>query len=303
MKKLLFIVNPCSGKGKIRTRILDILDIFIKAGYDVKVHITQRSLDAREAVIKKGKRADLIVCSGGDGTLNETVSGIMELKNPPALGYIPSGSTNDYGTSLKIPKNMIQAAQIAVHGTLYMADVGMFCGERYFVYIAGFGAFTEVSYITPQDKKNLLGHQAYVMEAVKNLSPLKSSHMKVCWEQEDGSIREMEGDFIFGMVTNAVSVGGFKGLVKGNVVLNDGIFEGLFIHMPKTPMDFSNIVSYLLIRDEEENECVKRIRARRIECHSSEPVDWTLDGEFGGTKTDVVIENLQERIGIHSLHK
>ena len=303
MKKLLFIVNPCSGKGKIRTRILDILDIFIKAGYDVKVHITQRSLDAREAVIKKGKRADLIVCSGGDGTLNETVSGIMELKNPPVLGYIPSGSTNDYGTSLRIPKNMIQAAQIAVRGDLYMADVGMFCGERYFVYIAGFGAFTEVSYITPQDKKNLLGHQAYVMEAVKNLSPLKSSHMKVCWEQEDGSIREMEGDFIFGMVTNAVSVGGFKGLVKGNVVLNDGIFEGLFIHMPKTPMDFSNIVSYLLIRDEEENECVKRIRARRIECHSSEPVDWTLDEEFGGKKTDVVIENLQERIGIHSLHK
>ena len=301
MKKLLFIVNPRSGKSKIRTKLLEVLDIFSKAGYDVQIHITQCPLDAKKAVIRKGKKADLIVCSGGDGTLNETVSGIMELKNPPALGYIPAGSTNDYGASLNIPKQIIPAAENAVWGESHMADVGLFCGERYFVYVAGFGAFTEVSYITPQDKKNFLGHQAYVMEAVKSLTSLKSSHMKIEWEKEDGSTGEMEDVFIFGVITNTISVGGFKGLIRGKVVLNDGAFEGLFIHMPRTPIELSNIVSYLLIRDEQENECVKRIRSGKIKIHSNEPVDWVLDGEFGGTKTDVVIENLREKLEIRTI--
>ncbi|WP_347559750.1 YegS/Rv2252/BmrU family lipid kinase [Clostridium sp. AM58-1XD] len=160
MKKLLFIVNPRSGKGKIRSKMLEILDIFIKAGYEVRVYITQQPLDAKNVAAQKGRKMDLIVCSGGDGTLNETVSGLMELKDPPPLGYIPAGSTNDYGTSLNIPKQMLQAAKVAVTGENQMADVGKFCDEKYFVYIAGFGAFTEVSYLTPQDKKNVLGHQA-----------------------------------------------------------------------------------------------------------------------------------------------
>ncbi|MEY8337437.1 YegS/Rv2252/BmrU family lipid kinase [Lachnospiraceae bacterium 62-35] len=301
MKKLLFIVNPCSGKGKIRSKMLEILDLFCHAGYETTVYITQKPLEAAEIAGKKGKKADLIVCSGGDGTLNETVSGMMRLKTPPPLGYIPAGSTNDYAASLEIPKQMLQAAKSAVLGECRLLDVGKFCSEKYFVYIAGFGAFTEVSYITPQDKKNLLGHQAYMIEAVKRLTALKSIHMNVEWETEEGETEKVEGDFIFGMITNTVSVGGFKGLIRENVKLNDGLFECLFIRMPKTPLEFSNIVSYLLLRDEKENELVRAFRSGRIRIHSEEPVDWVLDGEFGGTKVDVIIENLQEKLKIRRI--
>ncbi|WP_347559749.1 hypothetical protein [Clostridium sp. AM58-1XD] len=143
-----------------------------------------------------------------------------------------------------------------------------------------------------------------MIEAVKRLAALKSYHMKVEWDgaEEDGTEGgELEGDFLFGMVTNAISVGGFKGLVKEEVKLDDGIFEGLFIRMPKTPLELSNIVSYLLVHDGKENECVKRIRSGRIRVHSEEPVDWVLDGEFGGTKTDVIIENLREKIEIRRI--
>ena len=235
MRKMLFIFNPRSGKAQIRNRLMDILDIFTKAGYEVSVHVTQRPKDAMEVAAARGNDADLIVCSGGDGTLNETISGMMLLDRIPDLGYIPAGSTNDFASSLKIPKNMIAAAHLAVEGEAYPVDIGSFCGDRNFVYIAAFGAFTEVSYLTPQDKKNMLGHQAYMLESVKSLTSIKSYRMRV--ESEEITL---EGEFIFGMVTNTISVGGFKGLVTQNVALNDGEFEVLLIRTPRTPLDLSS---------------------------------------------------------------
>ena len=195
MRKMLFIFNPRSGKAQIRNRLMDILDIFTKAGYEVSVHVTQRPKDAMEVAAARGNDADLIVCSGGDGTLNETISGMMLLDRIPDLGYIPAGSTNDFASSLKIPKNMIAAAHLAVEGEAYPVDIGSFCGDRNFVYIAAFGAFTEVSYLTPQDKKNMLGHQAYMLESVKSLTSIKSYRLRV--ESEEITL---EGEFIFGMV-------------------------------------------------------------------------------------------------------
>ena len=166
----------------------------------------------------------------------------MLLDRIPDLGYIPAGSTNDFASSLKIPKNMIAAAHLAVEGEAYPVDIGSFCGDRNFVYIAAFGAFTEVSYLTPQDKKNMLGHQAYMLESVKSLTSIKSYRMRV--ESEEITL---EGEFIFGMVTNTISVGGFKGLVTQNVALNDGEFEVLLIRTPRTPLDLSNIVNYMFL--------------------------------------------------------
>ena len=297
MKKLLFVINPCSGKGKIKNRLLEILDIFVKQGYRVETYITQKPLDGKEKVISRGRRADLIVCSGGDGTLNEVVSGMMELKKMelkkmPVLGYIPAGSTNDYAASLGLPKQMMKAAQAAVGGQVRTADVGKFGDDRYFVYIAAFGAFTEVSYLTPQDKKNLLGHQAYMLEAVKSLMDIRGRQMKIQWEEG-----ELEGEFLFGMVTNTISVGGFKGLVNRDVALDDGYFEAMFIRMPKNPLDFSNIVSYLFLK-EEENELVYRFKTRRIRLVSEEETDWVLDGEFGGKRREVEIVNMEKQIHI-----
>lgn len=292
MKKLLFIINQRAGKAQIRNRILDILDIFIKAGFEVLVHVTQNRLDAKEKVMKYGEKMDLVVCSGGDGTLNEVISGMMELKTSPLLGYIPAGSTNDFASSLHISKDMLKAAAAAVGGQPFGIDIGCFCKDYYFIYIAGFGIFTEVAYMTPQEKKNLLGHNAYMLEGVKSLMAVKTYQIHVISDEID-----MQGEFIFGMVTNTISVGGFKGLVDKNVSLNDGEFEVLLIRAPKTPLEFSNIMTCLLLK-EEQNEYVFKFRTKSLKIESEEAIDWVLDGEFGGSRTEVEIVNLQEQIKI-----
>ena len=291
-KKALFLINPRSGKGGIKNKLLFILDILNKGGFQVETYITQSPLDAKNKVIMSGKEANVIICSGGDGTLNETVSGMMELKQMPVLGYIPAGSTNDYASSLMIPKQMEKAARLIVEGKPYPADVGKFGDDRYFIYIAAFGVFTEVSYQTSQDKKNVLGHQAYMLEAVKSLADIKGRQMRIQWEEG-----ELEGEFLFGMVTNTISVGGFKGLVSRDVALDDGYFEAMFIRMPKNPLDLSSIVSYMFLK-EEENEHVYRFKTRKLKVTAAEDIDWVLDGEFGGFRREVEIENLEKRIRI-----
>ncbi len=292
MKKMLFIFNPCSGKAQIRNKLMDILDIFTKAGFELMVHVTQRSGDAMEAAAVYGENVDLIVCSGGDGTLNETISGLMRLKNIPDLGYIPAGSTNDFASSLKIPKDLITAAHAAVSGKPFPIDIGCFCKDRYFVYIAAFGAFTEISYLTPQDKKNVLGHQAYMLEGMKSLASIKSYCLRVECEE-----MKLEGEFIFGMITNTISVGGFKGIVSQNVALDDGEFEVLLIRTPKTPLDLTNIINYMFLK-EEPNEYVHKFRTSSLRILPEEPVDWVLDGEFGGTRLEVDIINMRKQIRI-----
>ncbi len=294
MGKLLLIVNPTAGKAKARDNLLPIVDTLNKGGWQVEVHVTQSRLDAMETAAARGGSVDLLVCSGGDGTLSETISGMMRLENPPRLGYIPAGSTNDFASSLGIPRKAVDAARNVVNGTPIPIDIGQFCGRRNFVYVAGFGAFTEVSYMTPQEKKNLLGHQAYMIEGMKSLANIKSYHMKV--ESDEFS---MEEDFIFGMVTNTTSVGGFKGLVARNVALDDGLFEVLLIRTPTTAMELTNILSSMITK-EEYNEYVHRFLASRLHITCSEPVDWVLDGEFGGAEQEVEIENLTKRIEILS---
>ena len=194
---------------------------------------------------------------------------------------------------LKLPKQMMPAALNAVNGIPRAVDIGRFCEDSYFAYVAGFGAFTEVSYMTPQDKKNLLGHQAYILEGVKSLASIKSYVMKVTSPAET-----IEGEFIYGMVTNTVSVGGFKGLINQNVSLSDGLFEVLLIRMPKTPLEFSSIVTGLLMREEETSDLIYKFKASELHIEAQEPVDWVLDGEFGGSKTAVSIRNLPRQIEI-----
>lgn len=292
MKKMLFIVNPRSGREQIKTRLLEILDLFSKNGYQIQVHITQSPKDATAIAAQHGREHDLVVCSGGDGTLNEVISGLVDMENPPLVGYIPAGSTNDYASSLQIPRDMMEAAETAAAGIPFAIDVGQFGGNRHFVYIAAFGAFTEVSYQTPQDKKNILGHQAYILEGVKSLAALKTYPMKVEWDDQ-----VLEEEFVFGMVTNTISVGGFKGLVTQSVALNDGEFEVLLIRRPRTPLDISNIISYMFLK-EEPNDYVFKFKTKKLKFTAKTPVDWVLDGEFGGSLEEVEIVNLKERMNI-----
>lgn len=296
MKRLLFVCNPRSGKEQIRMKLLDILDIFVKHEYEVSVHVTQAQGDALSVVKERAADCDLVVCSGGDGTLNEVISGLMEIpeEKRPDLGYIPSGSTNDYASSLGLAKKMKKAAEDAVTGEPFAVDVGQFgaVSGKKFIYVAAFGAFTEVSYSTSQEKKNLLGHQAYMIEAVKRVSGLKSYQMRFEW---DGNV--LEDEFILGMVTNTTRIGGFKGLAGKDVALDDGEFEVLLVRRPRTTKDLAGIASYLILK-EGENECVSQFRAKHLKVTSEEAVDWTLDGEFGGSVAEVEIENLCRAVRI-----
>jgi len=292
MKPMIFLFNPRSGREQIKNQLSGILDCFCKNGYFPSVYVTQNAEDAERVAREYGDKTELFVVSGGDGTLNQVVSGLMKNSKRPVLGYLPSGSTNDYARSLKISGDMLQSAQTAMCGTTNHVDIGRFGEEKYFVYIAAFGAFTEVSYMTPQDIKNILGHQAYILESVKHLASLKSQKMKIEWE--NGAA---EGEFIYGMVTNTTSVGGFKGLVPRDVSFNDGAFEALFIKTPKTPTDLSKIVSYMFLK-EEENEYVFRFRTSRMKVTAENEIPWVLDGEYGGAVKEVVIENLPEAIAL-----
>ena len=284
MKKLLFVVNGHSGKGQIKNKLLDIIDIMIKEGYHVQVHTTQEREDATKVVREQAKYYDLVVCSGGDGTLDEAVTGMMQSEVRTPLGYIPAGSTNDFANSLEIPKDMIQAAKTAVLGVPFSCDVGEFNGD-YFIYVAAFGIFTDVSYATSQELKNALGHVAYILEGAKRLHTIKSYHMRV---EYDGN--EIEGDFLLGMITNSTSVGGFKNMTGKDVKLDDGMFEVTLIHKPKNIIELNTIIASLTnLKDE--TDLIDSFRADSEKFYSEEEIPWTLDGEFGGDHKEVQIKD------------
>ena len=290
-KRLLFIFNPRSGKGKIKENLPDILDIMVKAGYEVTVHTTQSQGDATRKAREEAANYDRIVCSGGDGTLDEVVTGVMSSGYDVSVGYIPAGSTNDFGNSLGIDKNMVHAADIAANGKPFACDVGKF-NQDYFVYVAAFGLFTEVSYQTSQDLKNLLGHAAYILEGIKQIWDIPSYHMQV---EYDGNV--LYDEFIYGMVTNSMSVGGFKGIIPGNIGLNDGVFEVTLVKSPKNPIELNDILGYLtgLIKD---SDMVYSFQTSQIRLTSSEKVSWTLDGEYGGDHTQVTVEDHHKALEI-----
>ena len=285
-KRLLFIVNPRSGKGQIKVHLADILDIMIKAGYQVSVHITQAGGDATVKTIEQAENYDRIVCSGGDGTLDEVVTGMMQLPKEARkpIGYIPAGSTNDFGNSLGIDKNMLNAARISVSEHLFPCDIGRFNSDS-FVYVAAFGIFTEVSYATPQDLKNVLGHAAYIIEGAKQLRDIPSFRMQVEYE---GNV--VYDEFIFGMITNSKSVGGFQGIIRGDIGLNDGVFEVTLIKMPRNPIELNEILGFMsgLIPD---SDMVYAFQTKEIKFTCNEQVPWTLDGEFGGNHDTVLISD------------
>lgn len=290
-EKVLFIFNPHSGKGLIREDLLDIIDTMVKAGFDLTVYTTQAQGDAIQKLEKDAGKFDRIICSGGDGTLDEVVTGVIRSGANVPIGYIPAGSTNDFANSLGIPKEMLLAAQTAVAGSRFPCDVGYFSGDT-FVYVAAFGLFTEVSYKTSQQMKNALGHVAYILEGVKHLHDIPSCQMQV---EYDGQV--IQDTFIFGMVTNSVSVGGFKGITGSDVKLDDGVFEVTLIKNPKNPIELNEILACLtnLIDD---SDLIYTFKTSEIHFTSKEKVAWTLDGEFGGEHETLVIKNLKQRVEI-----
>lgn len=290
-KKVLFIVNPRSGKGLIKNYLLDIVDIFMKGGMDVTIYVTQKTEDAYETVKRRAAEFEQVVCSGGDGTLDEVVTGMMESEKKCPIGYIPAGSTNDFANSLQLPMEMKEAAYSIVSNQPYPCDIGSFNGD-YFVYIAAFGIFTDVSYQTNQDAKNILGHLAYVLEGAKRIFNVQSYQI----EAEIGEAH-VEGEFIFGMVTNSESVGGFRNITGKNVQLDDGVFEVTLIKRPHNAIELQEIIASLLIR-EMDSKYILTYKASHVKLKADRVIPWTLDGEFGGEHQAVDIQCCRKAISI-----
>lgn len=290
-ERLLFIFNARSGKGKIKENLADIIDIFVKADYEVTVYTTQSQGDATFKAQAEADRYDRIVCSGGDGTLDEVVTGVMKSGVRVPVGYIPAGSTNDFGNSLGIDKDMIHAAEIAASGNGFACDIGRF-NDDHFVYVAAFGIFTEVSYSTDQGLKNMLGHAAYILEGARQLWDIPSYRMQV---EYDGNV--LYDEFIYGMITNSMSVGGFKGIIPGDISLNDGKLEVTLIRMPKNPIELNDILTFLTGVSKDSN-MVYSFQTDSIRLTCNEVVPWTLDGEFGGNHQIVDILDCKEALDI-----
>ncbi len=294
-KKLLFIFNPLSGKANIKNYIFDITDIFTKAKYDVTVHPTQCQDDAYKTILNKAAEYDVIVISGGDGTLNEAVSAMMtfEPEKRKPIGYIPSGTTNDFAVSRGIPTDALEAAQRIAQGNMFECDIGLF-NEKHFTYVAAFGAFTDVSYDTPQEVKNIFGHAAYVFEGMKKLTSIPSYHITLTTDKET-----VEGDFSLGLILNSTRLAGFdlKRIEKESIIdLKDGLFEIVLIKKPVTFMQIQEILNAIITGVINENEQVVLIKTPNAHIVSDEEIKWTLDGEFGGAYKEVDMRVINQPI-------
>lgn len=293
-KKVLFIFNPVAGKSQIRTDIVDILDILSRDAYAVTCYPTKCRGDARNVVRSRMEDYLYVICAGGDGTLDEVVTGMMENQDKPfvPIGYIPAGTTNDFANSLGIPSDMKEAARVVARGKRFDCDLGRFNDDMYFTYVAAFGIFTETSYETPQDLKNLLGHMAYIMQGVMDLGKIRTYHFSV--ESDELSISD---EFVFGMITNSKSVGGFMDITGNRVDMCDGLFEVTLIKMPTNILELGEIVQYLN-RTIDTSDFVYQFKTSHIVMESQELVKWTRDGEYGGTYKRVEITNLRESFKI-----
>jgi len=289
MKKLLLIVNPCAGTKKINKYLVDVVAVFNRAGYDVITYITADRGEAAEVAEKRAKEVDVIVCCGGDGTFNETINGVLRSGCDVPLGYIPAGSTNDFASSLRLPADPVEAARQIAEGVPQKYDVGLF-GTRYFSYVASFGAFTKASYQTSQSVKNELGHTAYILEGLKEISQIRKVHVRMELDDE-----VVEDDFLFGAISNSTSVGGILTLDPKQVDMSDGKFEVLLV---RSPREWSEIPECIQAVQKQQYNCrmITFRSARRIRIEASPDMPWTLDGEKEDGHSEVVVENLHHAI-------
>lgn len=291
MKKMLFFVNPAAGKEEMRFQLMDVINYFTANGYDVLCHPTQKARDIPEFIAQRGEEFDIIVSCGGDGTLNETITGMMHLENRPLVGYIPAGTVNDFATSLSIPKTIMEAAKNIVEGVPFEVDMGGF-NDQYFTYVAAFGAFTKVSYATPHASKQALGRAAYILEGIRSLPDIRPIHVLA----RSGDI-VVEDDVILGMVSNATSVGGFKALDDSFVKMDDGLNELILVKAPKTLADYNALLSSLATRNFNP-DYFHILQTDNVSLHFDQQVPWTLDGEYGGDIIDAIVTNIPKPIRI-----
>lgn len=290
MKKVLLIVNPCAGRKRGNAKLAEIVRILNEAGYETTIHVTTARGDATKTAEAYAAQMEVIACVGGDGTLNEVITGVLESGSNTPIGYIPAGSTNDFATSLKLPKKILQSAQLIAAHQPTDIDIGKF-QQRYFTYIASFGAFTKASYATPQKVKNIMGHMAYILSGVKELTHIRKWHCR--FETEEGET--IENDFIFGAISNSTSVAGILTLDPKVIDLHDGQFELLLIKSPKNAIELGECIRALLKNDYDSKMLIFR-KTRSVEVFCDSQMDWTLDGEMAQGEAQIHIENLHNAV-------
>lgn len=288
MKKLLLILNPKAGKAKARNDhgLFDAICAFSEAGYLVNAHMTHARGHATILARTLAPEYDLVVCCGGDGTLNETVCGLMQCDRPvPPLGYLPAGTTNDFAASLHLPKEFLAAAKIAISGTPTPLDVGRF-NNRWFVYVASFGAFTQTSYAVSQSLKKALGHTAYIVEGLRQLPTFY--HATSLSITADGE--RLDGEYLFGSISNSTSIGGLMKLSPREVNFSDGKYELLLVKNVKIASEIQSLVTALLTKNYAQEALIYR-HVSHIEIHTQDDVPWTLDGEYAASESHIIIDN------------
>ena len=289
MKKMLFIMNPVAGQKKANKFLSDILLLFSQAGYEVITYMTSGSGSATQAVKTWGPEVDLIVCCGGDGTMNETVTGLLGAGLQTPIGYIPAGTTNDFASSLHLSGNIMQAAQDILEGEPVFYDVGRF-GDRYFSYVASFGAFTKASYLMPQNIKNALGHAAYVLGGISEISQIHTEHIRM---EIDGL--PVEDDFLFGAICNSTSIGGILSLDPKQVDMGDGLFEVLLVRSARNVEEIAECIR--AVQSQVYNCAMITFRsAKKVTVYANPDMPWTLDGEREQGHETIEVENLHHAI-------
>ncbi len=291
MRKMLFILNPNAGQRKANKYLAEILAIFNRADYDVSVYVTAGRGEAEEVAKVRAGEVDIVVCCGGDGTYNEVMTGLLQSGTDTPIGYIPAGSTNDFASSLGLPGNPVEAAKIIAEGKCRCYDVGCF-GTRHFAYVASFGAFTRTSYSTPQSIKNALGHTAYLLEGIQELSQIKKYHLR--FETDE---KEVEDDFIFGAICNSTSLGGILKLDPSVVDMRDGKFELLLVRAPKNP---GELASFFQALQTKKYNCAMMtfLNTGKVSVTAPENMCWTIDGEKEEGRKEIEVVNLQRAIRI-----
>ena len=289
MKKLLFVLNPLAGTKRAAKYLADIVAVFNRAAFDVTVHITAHQGDCITAVRRLADSMDLVVCCGGDGTFNETVTGILQSGVQVPVGYIPAGSTNDFARSLELESDFVKAAEQIVRGQIREYDIGLF-GNRHFTYVASFGVFTRASYSTPQNLKNIMGHAAYVLEGIQELGQIKPVRVSIDLDGE-----QIEDEFLFGAVCNSTSIAGILTLDPKQVDMSDGLFEVLLIRPPKDLTDLSKCIQ-ALTRQTYDSPMITFRSAKQLQVRSEKELPWSLDGEKESGSREVTIENLHRAI-------
>jgi len=288
-KRLLLVMNPYAGQRRANRFLSDIVRLYNDRGFECVVYITGGVGDATEYISRRAVDFDHIVCIGGDGTLNETIAGMVGSNVHRPVGYIPAGTTNDFASSLGLSADILTAAVDAVDGKPCQFDLGSFNG-RHYIYTASCGAFARTSYTTPQTAKNLLGHLAYILEGLRDIPSIKPIHMRV-----DCDGRVFEDDYLFCSVTNSISVGGILKLDSNTVRLNDGLFEVMLIKTPTQPNHLTKLLMALRSSDMP-SEMIEFFTARSLSIMTDTDVEWTLDGERGECGRNFELINLHQRM-------